>query len=72
MEHCIAMYRMARHLNERPLICYLVSVAINAATHRCLTRFLSEVPPDVETLTWLQSELAKLDKQPFAIEPVLK
>ncbi|NLZ04471.1 MAG: hypothetical protein GXY19_04815 [Phycisphaerae bacterium] len=72
MEHCIAMYRMARHLNERPLICYLVGVAINAATHKCVTRFLSRMPPDAEMLTWLQSELAELDKQPFSIGPVLK
>ena len=72
MEHCIAMYRMARHLNERPLICYLVGVGINAATHKCVTRFLSRMPPDAEMLTWLQSELAELDKQPFSIGPVLK
>lgn len=72
LERCVAMYRMARHLNERPLICYLIGLAINAATHKCVTRFLSRMPPDVETLTWLQSELAELDKKPFAIEPVLQ
>ncbi len=71
MERCMAMYRMARHLNERPLTCYLVGLAINAATHGRVTRFLSLMPPDVETLTWLQSELAELDKQPFSIGPVL-
>ena len=71
LQRCVAMYRMARHLNERPLICYLVGVAINAATHRRVTRFLSLLPPDVDTLTWFQAELIELDKQPFSIEPAL-
>ncbi len=72
LERCVAMYRMARHLNERPLICYLVGIAINAATHGRVTRFLSLMPPETETLTWLQAQLVELDKKPFAIEPVLQ
>ena len=70
---CISIYRMARHLNERPIVCYLVSTAINSATHKYLTtRFLSEMPQDTETLTWLQDELTEFDKQPFSIELVLR
>jgi len=68
---CISSYRMARHLNERPIICYLVGTAINAATDRCVTKFLSEMPPDAETLVWLRDELAELDKQPFSVMPTL-
>ncbi len=70
---CISIYRMARHLNERPIICYLVGTAINAATHKYLTtRFLSEMPQDTEILTWLRDELNEFDKQPFSIELVLR
>jgi len=69
---CISIYRMARHLNERPIVCYLVGTAINAATHKYLTtRFLSEMPQDTEILTWLRDELAEFDKRSFSIEPVL-
>ncbi len=71
LEHCVAMYRMARHFNARPLICYLVGTAITAATHKCVTRIVSEMPPEMETLMWLQAELAEFDKQPYSIEPVL-
>ncbi len=71
LERCLSLYRMARHLNERPLICYLVGVAINALSHKCVTQCLSEMPPETETLTWLLAELAKLDEQPYAIAPVL-
>ena len=64
---------MARHLNERPIVCYLVGTAINAATHKYLTtQLLSEMPQDTEILTWLRDELAEFDKRPFSIEPVLR
>ncbi|MCP4610002.1 MAG: hypothetical protein GY845_14940 [Planctomycetes bacterium] len=69
---CISIYRMSRHLNERPIISYLVSIAINAANHQCTTLFLSEMPQNTEILTWLRGELTELDKQPFSIEPVLR
>jgi len=70
---CISIYRMARHLNERPLITYIVGTAINAATHKYITtQFLSEMPQDIDTLTWLRDELAKFDKQPYSIKPALR
>jgi hypothetical protein len=71
LERCLAMYRMARHVNERPLICYLVGTGVNAVTHKCVTRFLGEMAPDVETLTWLRAELVELDKQPFSVKSSL-
>jgi hypothetical protein len=68
---CLSIYRMARHLNERPIVNYLVAIAINAVNNQCITLFLSEMPQNTEILTWLRGELAELDKQPFSIEPVL-
>ncbi|MHC4300897.1 MAG: hypothetical protein ACYS7Y_26785, partial [Planctomycetota bacterium] len=69
---CISIYRMARHLNERPIICYLVGIAINGANNQCVTLLLSEMPQDMEVLTWLRGEFTELDKRPFSIEPVLR
>jgi len=69
---CLSLYHMARHLNERPIISYLVGTAIIAATDSCVTRFLGQMPPDVETLTWLRSELAEFDKNPYSIDHVLR
>ncbi len=69
---CISIYKMALHLNERPIICYLVGIAINGANSQCITLFLSEMPQDTEILTWLRGEFTELDKRPFSIEPVLR
>ena len=44
---CMSIYRMARHINERPIMCYLVAVAINAANHRCISQILSDMPQDI-------------------------
>lgn len=72
LERCLAMYRMARHLNERPLICYIIGTAIKALAHGSFTQILSEMPPDVETLQWLQAELIEYDKKPYSIGPTLQ
>ncbi len=71
LDRCMSIYRMARHLNERPILSYLMGTAINAANHKCLTLILSDMPQDIETLTWLRDEIAEFDKRPFSIEPVL-
>lgn len=71
LERCVGMYRMANHLNERTLTCYLVGAAVTSATNGSVTRFLSAMPADVEVLTWFRNELAALDKRPFSVHPSL-
>ena len=72
LDHSISIYKMANHLNERPLTCYIIGIAINAAANNCITQFLSEIPTDKEILTWLQNELVELDKKPYSIKHVLE
>ena len=72
LERCMSIYKMARHLNERPILSYLMATAINAANHKCMTLILSDMPQDIETLTWLRDKLAEFDKRPFSIGPVLR
>jgi len=68
----MSVYKMARHLNERPVILYIVGIAFNAVANDCIIQILSDMPPDVEMLTWLKSQLAQLDRQPFSIKPTLR
>ena len=72
LDRCMSIYRMARHLNERPILSYLMGTAINAANHKCLTLILSDMPQDIETLTWLRDDLVEIDRRPFSIKPVLR
>jgi hypothetical protein len=72
LSRCMSVYKMARHLNERPVILYIVGIAFNAVANDCIIQILSDMPPDVEMLTWLKSQLAQLDRQPFSIKPTLR
>ena len=72
LSRCISLYKMARHVNERLIISYLVAVGINDATNDCIVDILSEMPQDMETLTWLKSQLEQIDSQPFSVKPALR
>jgi hypothetical protein len=72
LRRCLGIYRMARHLNERPILNYIVGIGLNAVGNDCIIAILSDVPQDTETLTWLRDELAELDKRPYSIEPTLR
>jgi hypothetical protein len=71
LSRCISVYKMAQHLNERPVILYIVGIAFNAVTNDCIIQILSDMPPDVEMLTWLKCQLAHINKQSFSIKPTL-
>jgi hypothetical protein len=72
LSRCISVYKMAQHLNERPVILYLVGIAFNAVANDCIIQILSDMPPDVEMLTWLKSQLAHINEQSFSIKPTLR
>ncbi len=69
---CISVHKMARHLNERPVILYIVGIAFNAVANDCIIQILSDMPPDIEILTWLKSQLAHINEQSFSIKPTLR
>lgn len=72
LSRCISVYKMARHVNERLIISYLVAVGLSDVTNDCIVEILSEMPQDMETLTWLKSQLEQIDSQPFSVKPALR
>lgn len=71
LSRCMSVYKMARHVNERPLIMHLVAFGLTGATSDCIIQILSDMPPNVETLTWLKGQLVQFDEQLFSVESVL-
>jgi len=69
---CMSLYKMARHVNERTLISYLVGVALNAVANDCVIKILSDMPQDMETLTLLKGQLVRIDRLPFSVKPALR
>jgi len=54
---CLTIHRMARHVGDRLLISYLVGNALNALANKHIEKILSEMPDNVETLTWLKHQI---------------
>ncbi len=71
LDRCLSLHKMATHVNDRLFISHLVGIAINAVAHDCMTEVLSVMPPDTGTLTWLKTELTKIEDLPLSIGPAL-
>jgi hypothetical protein len=57
LDKCLTIHKMARHVGDRLLISYLVNNALNALANGQITKILSQMPDDVETLTWLKTQI---------------
>jgi len=57
LERCLTIHKMARHVSDSLLISYLVGTSLNRLANERITDFLSIMPQDTETLTWLKGQL---------------
>ena len=71
LERCITIQKMAAHIGEDVLICYLVGTAINEIADECIIDILSEMPENLETLAWLQSQMVDESSRPLSVEAAL-
>ena len=71
ISHCLSLYKMARHINDRIYISYLVGIAINALTNDCITQIMAEMPQDVQSLTQLKNQLIEIDSIPLSVKPAI-
>ncbi len=55
---CMTIRRMARHAGDDTLLAYFVSVSIDAKGLHGIQELLSDMFPDLDTLIWLQGQLA--------------
>jgi len=71
ISHCMSLYKMARHVNERIYVNYLVGLAINGLTNGCITQIMAEMPQDMQSLTRLKNQLIEIDSIPFPVKPAI-
>ncbi|MFH1614646.1 MAG: hypothetical protein ABIG61_06150 [Planctomycetota bacterium] len=69
--HCMGLYKMARHINDRIYISYLVGLAINGMTNDCLIQIISDMPQHAQNMTRLKNDLLKIDSIPFSVKPAI-
>lgn len=71
ISHCMSLYRMARHIDDRVYISHLVGIAINSLTNGCIMQIMAEMPQDMQNMTRLKNQLIEIDSIPFSIKPAL-
>jgi hypothetical protein len=58
LENALTLRRIARHLGHQTLNMHIQAESTNALAFDLIRYVLGKMPPDVETLTWLQQQLA--------------
>ena len=64
LERCLSIRRFARHLNDEGIMAYLISMPIDLRSLRCIHYVLGSMPPDGDTLIWLQSQVSNVQGAP--------
>lgn len=71
LSHCMSLYNMARHTNDRIFISHLVSIAMNEMTNVCVIQIISDMPQNMQNLAKLKSQIIEIDSVPFSIKPAI-
>ena len=71
LSRCISLYKMARHINDKIFISYLVGIGVNAIANDCVIQTMSDMPQDINSLTFLRNQLVEIENIPFSIKPAL-
>ncbi len=59
-ERCLTIRRLAKHIDPEQPHSYACARGIECSAQRCISQILGSMPPDVETITWLKSQLASV------------
>ena len=68
---CLTIHKMSRHVGDRMLISYLVGNALNALANKHIGKILSQMPDDVETLTWLKNQIYDITSRSNSLKGAL-
>ncbi len=64
LERCLSIRRFARHINDEGILGYLISMPIESRSLSCVRYILGLMPPDRDTLIWLQSQISVVQGAP--------
>lgn len=71
ISRCVSLYKMARHINDRIYISYLMSIAVNTLTNKCIMQIMGNMPQDMQNLAALKSQLLTIDSMPLLVKPAI-
>ena len=71
INRCMSLYKMARHINDRVYISYLVATSIDDLANGCITQIMAEMPQDMQSMAQLKNQLIEIDSIPFSVKPAI-
>ncbi|MHC4556320.1 MAG: hypothetical protein ACYTFW_03905 [Planctomycetota bacterium] len=71
LNKCLTIHKMGRHVGDDLLISWLVSVSLNTLANKRIEEILSEMPEDLETLTWLKSQIIGISSNVTSIKTAM-
>jgi len=57
LDTCLKLRRLAGHIGEDTYAMYATSLALDTMALSCIQHVLGSMPPDIDTVTWLQGQL---------------
>ncbi len=64
LERCLSVRRFAQHIVDEGVLGYLLSMPIDFRALRCIHYVLGSMPPDRDTLIWLQGQISTVQGAP--------
>ncbi len=71
LNRCMSLYKIARHMNDRVFVAYLMGAGVNGRTNSCVMQIMSDMPQDMQNLSRLKNRLAKVDSISFSVKPAI-
>lgn len=71
-DRCLAVLKLSQHIADETIISFLVSISLARTANNCITDILGQMPADLETLTWLKSQLAQMPTRALSVKGALK
>jgi len=71
-DRCLAVLKLSQHIGDENVISFLVSISLGRTANNCITDILGDMPADLETLTWLKSQLTQMPTRVLSVKAALK
>jgi len=64
LERCLSVRRFAQHIVDEGVLGYFLSMPFDFRALRCIHYVLGSMPPDIDTLIWLQGRISTVQGAP--------
>lgn len=71
LERCLSIHKMASHVADTTLIGYLTAITLNSRANSSIKGILEDMPEDLQTLNWLEGQLAEIGNRPSPLKIVV-